>query len=83
MSPAMWAGLNTCQTPERALLTWLAMTPPSRMLVGYALGDRFAGTGTILADLIPADRVVNVQGEHDWTSWVLLWRLLLDKAPFG
>jgi hypothetical protein len=72
--------------PGRTLLTWLATTPPSklpRMLVGHALGDRFATTAIMLADLLPAGRMISVAGDHDWTSWRQLWRLMLDQDPFG
>lgn len=71
---------------DRALLRWLAVTPPDalpRMLVGHALGDRFATTAAIVAELLPAGRVVSVAGEHDWTSWQQLWRLMLERDPFG
>jgi pimeloyl-ACP methyl ester carboxylesterase len=73
------------QEPERALLTWLATIPPEalpRILVGRALGDRFVRTATMLADLLPADRVISVPGAHDWTSWRALWRLILERNPF-
>jgi pimeloyl-ACP methyl ester carboxylesterase len=72
--------------PERALLTWLATTPPGRLpriMVGHAQGDRFATTATLLADLLPADRLASVAGAHDWASWRVLWRLILDRNPFG
>jgi hypothetical protein len=81
-----WAMANQRAEPDRALLTWLAATPPCElpcMLVGHALGDRFATTATMLADLLPAGRMVSVAGEHDWTSWGSLWRLMLDRDPFG
>jgi hypothetical protein len=67
-------------------LAWLATTPLGelpRMLVGHALGDRFAATAAIMAELLPADRAVSVAGEHDWTSWQQLWRLMLERDPFG
>ena len=86
-----WAGTNQGREPadgtpaDRALLAWLATTPPDelpRMLVGHAVGDRFAATATLVAELLPADRVVSVAGAHDWTSWQQLWRLMLELDPF-
>lgn len=71
--------------PERALLAWLATTPPGTLppiLVGRALGDRFAATAAMLADLLPDDQFTSVPGGHDWTSWRALWRLILDRNPF-
>jgi hypothetical protein len=82
-----WAAASTGRDePDRALLGWLAATPVSvlpEMLVGRAHGDRFAATATMLADLLPADRVISVAGQHDWGSWDLLWRRMLDRDPFG
>jgi hypothetical protein len=52
------------------------------MLVGRALNDRFAATATMLGDILPAGQMVTVAGEHDWTSWEALWRLMLDLDPF-
>jgi hypothetical protein len=81
-----WAGSNLGRSdPDREFLAWLATAPPSDlplMLVGRALGDRFAMTATLLADMIPAARLLTVPGEHDWTSWTPLWRLMLDQDPF-
>lgn len=71
--------------PERALLRWLATTSPEtlpRILVGRALGDRFVTTATLLADLLPAEQVISVPGAHDWTSWHMLWRSILEQNPF-
>ena len=82
-----WAAANPGpDQPDRALLTWLAKTPPGelpRMLVGHALEDRFAATAVIVAELLAPERVVRVAGEHNWTSWQQLWRLMLDRDPFG
>jgi pimeloyl-ACP methyl ester carboxylesterase len=81
-----WAAANRERTePDRAFLSWLATTSPANlpwMLIGHAQDDRFATTSEILAPLLPAGRVVRVAGAHDWTSWRLLWRLMLDQDPF-
>ena len=82
-----WSAANRGRTePERALLTWLALTPLStlpRIFVGRAAADRFAMTATLMADILPADHVVTVPGAHDWASWRALWHLILDCQPFG
>jgi pimeloyl-ACP methyl ester carboxylesterase len=79
-----WAAANPDSLqPDRSLLTWLATTPMPPTLVGRAHHDRFATTATLLADLLPPGRVVSVAGEHDWTSWDRLWRLMLEQDPFG
>ena len=69
--------------PDRRLLSWLATTPElPRMLIGHARDDRFAAMATLLGDNLPASQMVTVAGEHDWTSWEALWRLMLDLDPF-
>jgi hypothetical protein len=82
-----WAAKDRRQDQsDQALLTWLATTPLSklpRMLVGHAIGDRFGTTAIMLADVLPAGQVISVAGDHDWTSWGQLWRLILDQDPFG
>jgi pimeloyl-ACP methyl ester carboxylesterase len=81
-----WSASNVRRDePERALLTWLATTPLGelpRILVGRALGDRFVATATMLAELLPAEQVTSVSGEHDWASWRALWRMILEQNPF-
>jgi len=81
-----WSALNSGrQDPEGVLLNWLATTPLGelpRIWLGRALADRFAATATMLADLLPAEQVASVPGEHDWASWRALWRLILDRDPF-
>lgn len=82
-----WATSNASRdNPERALLTWLARSPPGdkrQILIGRALGDRFVATANLLADQLPLDQVVSVSGKHDWESWRALWRLILDQNPFA
>ncbi len=74
----------TIAKPEHALLAWLATTPAlPRMLVGQAEHDRFATTATLLAALIPDDRMISVPGQHNTASWAALWRLMLDRNPFS
>ncbi|WP_428537522.1 alpha/beta fold hydrolase [Rhodopila sp.] len=81
-----WAATNPAQQPDRALLMWLATTPPSELppiLLGHALQDRFATTTAVMAEMLPDGRVVSVAGAHDWQSWQLLWRLMLQRNPFA
>lgn len=73
---------------ERKLLEWLrgivvdsADSPPIYM--GYGTGDRFAPSIAMLADALPARRVVRHPGAHDWATWTALWHALLDLDPFG
>jgi pimeloyl-ACP methyl ester carboxylesterase len=69
---------------ERGLLAWLkspafeAVIRP-RLILGYGTEDRFAAASTLLAGVMPSDRVIAVAGGHDWTTWVRLWRRILDE----
>jgi hypothetical protein len=36
-----------------------------------------------MAERLPAARVVSAAGGHDWTTWLALWRQLLDRGIFG
>jgi len=67
-------------TRERRLLTWLgtgAGLPD--MHLAYGQGDRFAAAHRLLADLLPAARVVTAPGGHDWPTWCRLWRTLQTR----
>ena len=80
-----WAATNPGPQPDRTLLTWLATTPLGNLppiLLGHARQDRFAATSAVMAELLPAGRVVSVDGAHDWQSWQRLWRLMLERNPF-
>lgn len=67
-------------TPERRLLTWLGAGAglPS-MHLGYGTDDRFAAAHRLLADLLPAERVVTAPGGHDWPTWRALWQTLQHR----
>ncbi|HVY16324.1 MAG TPA: hypothetical protein VHB27_13950 [Rhodopila sp.] len=78
-----WAtGRSNPAKPEHALLAWIAHATLPWMLVGRAEDDRFAMTADLMAEVMPAGRTVTVAGDHDWMSWVHLWRLMLDRHPF-
>jgi hypothetical protein len=80
-----WAASHPAPaSPEHSLLSWLGKTPPlPLMLVGHAERDRFAATALLLADVASPEHLVSVPGPHDWTSWIPLWRQMLDRNPFG
>lgn len=50
--------------------------------LGFGTGDRYAAASEMLARQLPAERVVRVPGEHDWQTWLRLWRALLAKPLF-
>ena len=67
-------------TAERRLLFWLGSgdgLPDMRL--GYGTDDRFAAAHRLLADLLPAERVVTAPGGHDWPTWRTLWQTLQHR----
>jgi pimeloyl-ACP methyl ester carboxylesterase len=86
---ARWQpGVIAVNDGERQLLAWLkhnlsAPPPFPELYLGYGQADRFIAGQRLLADRLPPERVVEVEGEHDWPTWTLLWRRILDKRPFG
>lgn len=68
---------------ERRLLAWLKAYQPAaaspKIHLGYGTGDRFAAASEMLAERLPAERVVAIPGGHDWTTWLSLWQRLLDQ----
>jgi pimeloyl-ACP methyl ester carboxylesterase len=83
-----WSPAQSAATDmECRMLSWLqtrlAQNPPSpKIYLGYGLRDRFAPGHRLLADQLPASRVITAPGGHDWPSWAPLWRRLLDDSPF-
>jgi pimeloyl-ACP methyl ester carboxylesterase len=47
--------------------------------LGYGSEDRYRGASDMLAAHLPPSRVTVRPGGHDWETWNLLWRELLDK----
>jgi len=73
---------------EREMLAWLkdyraAAAGFPALHLGYGAQDRFATTSELMAERLPAARVVSAAGGHDWTTWLALWRQLLDRGIFG
>ena len=46
------------------------------VFLGYGHLDRYAKSHELVADALPADRVVSVAGGHDWKTWAELWQRL-------
>ena len=86
---ASWSPSGSSATmTERQSLVWLqgllARKPACPALyLGYGRRDRFARGHRMLAEWLPKERVVTVEGGHDWDTWLALWRQLLDAAPFA
>ena len=73
---------------ERALLVQIQRSrldadafPP--IYLGYGSEDRYRGASILLSEHVPQHRLSVIAGGHDWETWMLLWRDLLDKQPFA
>ena len=76
------------QDDEQALLAWIKAFPcaeeaPPAIYLAYGTADRFAGASELLAQRLPAGRVVAVPGDHDWETWGRAWRCILDLGLFS
>lgn len=52
-------------------------------LLGYGSEDRYRGASDMLAAHLPPSQVTVRPGGHDWETWNLLWRELLDKQALS
>ena len=65
-------------TEDHLLLQWLkSCRGRLNIHLGYGESDRYAASFRLLADLLPAERVMSVAGGHDWATWKILWDRLL------
>ncbi len=81
-------GVIQADDDDRRLLAWIKAYPSvttvvPRIYLGYGTEDRFAVASQMLAERLPAARVVSIPGRHDWATWISLWHHLLDQAVFS
>jgi pimeloyl-ACP methyl ester carboxylesterase len=70
-------------TDERRLLAWLGAGVLPDIRLAYGTEDRFVAAHRLLADILPADRVLTAAGGHDWPTWRRLWQDILSTTAFG
>ena len=73
---------------ERRLLAWLKQYSAGdpalpRICLGYGTGDRYVPASLLLAQQLPAQQVMTVEGGHDWPTWLKLWERWLDGDAFA
>lgn len=80
---AHWQPGSLAGDRDRAVLAWLKEPGPDHptLVLGYGRGDRFAAGHALLAERLPAARVVTEEGAHDWETWARLWQRILDRQP--
>lgn len=52
------------------------------LYLGYGRQDRFAVADSLLAGLLPSERVSVIAGRHNWRTWKTLWEQALDSGLF-
>jgi len=70
---------------QSELWVWLGrMTPQLRSRIHVYTGsqDRLIAGQRLLESLLDAEHVLEVQGDHDWPAWNVLWSSWLARAPW-
>ena len=70
----LWVGLKEYASTGHYL-------PP--VYLGYGKSDRFAYGQELLAENLPPERVIVIEGGHDWRTWSSLWKLFVERLNFG
>jgi len=67
---------------NRHLWAWIKELPQGSppVFLCYGTGDRFAMSQKLLGSVLPPERVVAVDGGHDWKSWKKAWDILFSMA---
>lgn len=52
------------------------------LYLGYGKQDKFAVADSLLATLLPPERVYVIPGRHNWWTWKKLWVQALDSGLF-
>jgi pimeloyl-ACP methyl ester carboxylesterase len=77
-------GEEALRDPDARVWHWLKAPPPGRpVFVGHGLQDRFAEGMAQIAERFPPDSRHEVEGDHDWPAWRVLWSRFLDAGHFA
>ncbi len=52
---------------------------PARIYLGYGKRDRFSPGQKLMAESLPLDDVIEIEGGHNWSTWKKLWDIILDR----
>src|SRR6185295_11367133 len=67
----LWTWLKSMRDPS-------AKVPP--IVLAFGSGDRLRAGHRLLADLLDPDRVTEIPGDHNWSTWRKLWRSYWNPA---
>lgn len=84
-APSRAARLDA-DTFDRELWRWLqavtaAREPGPELYLGYGSDDRLSRIDSLLAAVLPRDRVYIEPGGHNWQTWHELFTRFLDEGP--
>ena len=76
--PARWKP-TYLSDPYQRIWQWLRKytepgAPMPQMWLGFARQEGMASNHRLLAQILPADRVFEVDGKHGWVAWRQLWQ---------
>lgn len=72
---------------QRELWVWLKEYVSDRhylppIYLGYGKSDRFAYGQELLAQNLPPERVIAIEGGHNWQTWSALWKFFVKRISF-
>lgn len=69
---------------QRETWLWLAEVTeqPGKpdIILGYGNADRFASAGNLMGERLPATNTLVREGGHDWPTWRILWRDIINAG---
>ncbi|TVQ29154.1 MAG: alpha/beta hydrolase [Wenzhouxiangella sp.] len=79
--PANWEAGTAGRDFERALWGCLRDGVDAEIWLGWGRSDRMDRGNRLLAELVPDDQVLVIDGGHRWPTWRQLWIELFERIP--
>lgn len=79
--PLRWESGTAGRDFERALWTCLREGVDTEIWLGWGRFDRMDRGNRLLAELLPDERVLVIDGGHRWPTWRELWIDLFERIP--
>ena len=71
-------GSLACAKQFPATVAGIVLPGPSEIYLAHGERDRYARASHLLAAALPSNHVLtDKQGDHDWSTWLKLWRRFL------
>ncbi len=79
--PATWEAGAAGRDFEQAVWTCLRDGVSPQIWLGWGRSDRMDRGNRLLAELLPEERVLVIDGGHRWSTWRELWETLFERIP--